>query len=85
MAKKETGSKIVAIGYDFGKTQKDAINDGTLLGSITQNPVGIGECVVNSLAKAIKGEKLDKIMDTGFYWYDKSNMSDPKIAAVLYD
>ncbi len=85
VAKKETGSKIVAIGYDSGKTQKDAINDGTLLGSITQNPVGIGECVVNSLAKAIKGEKLEKIMDTGFYWYDKSNMNDPKISAVLYD
>ena len=85
VAKKETGSKIVAIGYDSGKTQKDAINDGTLLGSITQNPVGIGECVVNSLAKALKGEKLEKIMDTGFYWYDKSNMNDPKISAVLYD
>ena len=41
--------------------------------------------MVNSLAKALKGEKLEKIMDTGFYWYDKSNMNDPKIAAVLYD
>jgi ribose transport system substrate-binding protein len=85
VAKKESGSKIVAIGYDSGKTQKDAINDGTLLGSITQNPVGIGECVVNSLAKAIKGEKLEKVIDTGYYWYDKANMADPKVAAVLYD
>lgn len=85
VAKKETGSKIVAIGYDSGKTQKDAIMDGTLLGSITQNPVGIGQCVVNSLAKAIKGEKLEKIVDTGYYWYDKTNIDDPKIAAVLYD
>jgi ribose transport system substrate-binding protein len=85
VAKKESGSKVVAIGYDSGKTQKDAINDGTLLGSITQNPVGIGECVVNSLAKALKGEKLEKVIDTGFYWYDKANMADPKVAAVLYD
>lgn len=85
VALKETGSKVVGIGFDSGKTQKDAINSGLLLGSITQNPVGIGECVVNSLAKAIKGEKLEKIIDTGFYWYDKSNMSDEKIAAVLYD
>ena len=73
VAKKESGSKIVAIGYDSGKTQKDAISDGTLHGSITQNPVGIGEWVVNSLAKALKGEKLEKIVDTGFYWYDKAN------------
>lgn len=85
VAMKETGAKIVGIGYDSGKTQKDAIMDGTLLGSITQNPVGIGECVVDSLAKAIKGETLPKIIDTGYYWYDKTNITDPKIAAVLYD
>lgn len=35
--------------------------------------------------KALKGEKLPKIIDTGFYWYDKTNIKDPKIAAVLYD
>eukprot|EP01037_Dinobryon_pediforme_P015313 gene15313-15457_t len=81
----ETKAKIVAIGYDSGKKQKDAIVDGTLLGSITQNPVGIGKCVVDSLAKAIKGEKLEKVIDTGFYWYDKTNITDPKVAAVLYD
>ena len=82
---KESGAKVVGVGYDSGKTQKDAIMDGTLLGSITQNPVGIGECVVNSLAKAMKGETLPKVIDTGFYWYDKTNITDPKVAAVLYD
>jgi ribose transport system substrate-binding protein len=85
VAIKETKAKIVGVGYDSGKTQKDAIMDGSLLGSITQNPVGIGQCVVNSLAKALKGEKLEKIIDTGYYWYDKNNITDPKVAAVLYD
>jgi len=85
VAIKETGAAIVGVGFDSGKTQKDAINDGTLIGSITQNPVGIGQCVVDSLAKALKGEELPKVIDTGFYWYDKTNMADPQIAAVLYD
>ena len=34
--------------------------------------------------KAIKGEQLPKVIDTGLYWYDKSNIDDPKIQAVLY-
>ena len=80
---KKTG--IVLIGYDSGKAQKDMINDGTIAGSITQNPVGIGYKTVEAAVKALKGEKLPKIIDTGFYYYDKSNMADPKIAAVLYD
>src|SRR5712671_1774895 len=82
---KESGKKLVLIGYDSGKEQKEDINSGLMAGAITQNPVGIGKCVVDSAVKALKGEKLPKKVDTGFYWYDKSNMSDPKIAAVLYD
>jgi ribose transport system substrate-binding protein len=82
---KESGKKLVLIGYDSGKEQKDDITSGLMAGAITQNPVGIGKCVVDSVVKALKGEKLPKEVDTGFYRCDKSNMSDPKIAAVLYD
>ncbi len=82
---KEMKKKIVIIGYDSGKQQKGAIADGSEAGAITQNPVGIGKCVVDSLAKALKGETLPKVIDTGFYWYDKANLTDPKVAAVLYD
>ena len=84
-AVKETKRKIVVVGYDSGKLQKDAIRDGTMAGAITQNPVGIGYKTVEAAVKALKGEKLPKIIDTGFYWYDKTNIDDPKIAAVLYD
>ena len=82
---REMKKKIVIIGYDSGKQQKAAITDGSEAGAITQNPVGIGKCVVDSLAKALKGETLPKVIDTGFYWYDKTNIADPKVAAVLYD
>ncbi|BCG03096.1 LacI family transcriptional regulator (plasmid) [Paraburkholderia sp. PGU19] len=82
---KESGKKLVLIGYDSGKEQKEDIMSGLMAGAITQNPVGIGKCVIDSAVKALKGEKLPKKVDTGFYWYDKSNINDPKIAAVLYD
>ena len=82
---KEMKRKIIIIGYDSGKQQKDAIRDGLMAGAITQNPVGIGYKTVEAAVKAIKGEKLPKVIDTGFYWYDKSNIDDAKIAAVLYD
>jgi ribose transport system substrate-binding protein len=82
---RELKRKIVIVGYDSGKQQKDAIMSGAMAGAITQNPVGIGYKTVEAAVKALKGEKLPKIIDTGFYWYDKSNIADPKIAAVLYD
>jgi len=82
---RETKRKIIIIGYDSGKQQKEAIMSGAMAGAITQNPVGIGYKTVEAAVKALKGEKLPKVIDTGFYWYDKSNIADPKIAAVLYD
>ena len=43
---KESGKKVVLIGYDSGKEQMDAIRSGLMAGAITQNPIGIGACVV---------------------------------------
>lgn len=82
---REMKRKVVVVGYDSGKQQKDAIRDGLMAGAITQNPVGIGYKTVEAAVKAIRGEALPKTIDTGFFWYDKTNMNDPKIAAVLYD
>ncbi|WP_140635872.1 ABC transporter substrate-binding protein [Methylibium rhizosphaerae] len=84
-AAREMKRKIVIVGFDSGKQQKAAIASGEMAGAITQNPVGIGYKTVEAAVKALKGEKLPKVIDTGFYWYDKTNIADPKVAAVLYD
>ncbi len=85
-AVKELGmeGKITVIGYDSGQQQMDAIRSGAEAGAITQNPVGIGYKCVEAAYKAYKGETLPKTIDTGFYWYDKTNIDDPTIQAVLY-
>jgi ribose transport system substrate-binding protein len=85
-AVKELGKegKITVIGYDSGQQQIDAIKSGVEAGAITQNPIGIGAKCVEAAVKAIKGESQPKTIDTGFFWYDKTNIDKPEIAAVLY-
>lgn len=82
---RELGRELVIIGYDSGSQQKQAIRDGLMAGAITQNPVGIGYETVKAAVAAINGEQVPAEIDTGFFWYDASNMDDPEIAAVLYD
>jgi ribose transport system substrate-binding protein len=77
--------KITVIGYDSGKQQTDAIRAGTVAGAITQDPIGIGYKCVESAVKAINGETLPKTIDTGFHYYDKTNIDNPEIAALLYE
>lgn len=76
---------LVIIGYDSGAAQKEAVRSGLMSGAITQNPVGIGYETVKAAVAAINGEEVPLVIDTGFYYYDASNMDEPQIAAVLYD
>lgn len=76
--------KITVVGFDSGQTQIDAIKSGAMAGAITQDPIGIGRKTVESAVKVIEGQPVEKVIDTGSYWYDKSNIDDPKIAALLY-
>jgi ribose transport system substrate-binding protein len=77
--------KIVVIGYDSGKQQIDAIKSGLMAGAITQDPIMIGYQSVKAAVMAVKGEKVEKSIDTGFHWYDKTNIDAPEIKAVLYN
>ncbi|MGE7921927.1 ABC transporter substrate-binding protein [Viridibacillus arvi] len=77
--------KIVVVGFDSGKQQIDAIKSGLMAGAVTQNPVGIGYETVKAAVAAIKGESVEKTIDTGFYWYDKDNIDTDEIKAAIYE
>jgi len=86
-AVKELGLKpgqLTVVGFDSGKAQIDAIKDGTMAGAITQDPVGIGACTLESAVNAINGKKMEKVQDTGSFWYDKNNVDDKDITPKLY-
>lgn len=83
---RESGREgLVVIGYDSGAAQINAVRDGLMAGAITQNPVGIGYETVRAAVAAAKGEEVPPAIDTGFFWYDASNIDDPEIQAVLYE
>jgi ribose transport system substrate-binding protein len=76
--------QLTIIGFDSGKDQIDAINSGLMAGAITQNPVGIGYETVKAAVEHLDGKDLPETIDTGYFWYDKTNIDDPEIQAVLY-
>lgn len=86
-AVQETGKsgELTVIGFDSGKAQTDAIRDGLMAGAITQDPIKMGYETVKAAVAAINGEELEPVIDSGFYWYDKNNIDDEDIKAVLYE
>jgi len=77
--------KLVMIGYDAGKQLKDEIRSGVVAGAISQDPVGIGYKCVDAAVKAINHQSVPKTIDTGFKWYDKTNIDAPEMQPLLYD
>ena len=75
---------IVAAGFDAGTPQKEAINAGQLLGSVTQSPLMMGYECIKTLYAIANGESVSDIPMNG-YWYDTTNMADDNIAPNLYD
>lgn len=81
----ELEGKVVAIGYDSGLQQMEAIRSGVQAGAITQDPIGIGYKAVEAAVKAIRGEELDKMIDTGFHYYTNDNIDSDVISPLLYE
>ena len=81
----ESGKELSVVGFDSGKTQIDAIKAGTEAGAVTQSPVKIGYYTVKAAVAALNGAELPEVIDSGFAWYDKTNIDNAGIKANLYE
>lgn len=75
---------IKMIGVDMGDTQKKAIEDGKEVGSVCQNPYGMGYATIVAGARAALELESDKNIDSGFQWIDKNNIDLEAYARYLY-
>lgn len=80
----DPATSIIGAGFDAGTPQKEAINAGQFIGSVTQSPLMMGYECVNTLVAACNGEEVADIPMDG-YWYNTENMEDDNIAPNLYD
>lgn len=77
--------EITAIGFDSGREIIDAVSEGLLAGAITQKPRDMGYKAVETALRAYEGAELPQFIDTGFEWYDKTNIDNPEIKQLLYE
>ena len=75
---------IYVVGFDAGKTQKEAVKNKQFFGSVTQDPYQMGYNAIEIAIKASNGEAVSDV-DTGSKWYNSENMDNEDIAILLYD
>jgi ribose transport system substrate-binding protein len=75
--------KIVFIGFDSSPKLVQALRDGNIQGLVLQNPVRMGYLGVKQMTLHLRGQIIDKILDTGVYMVTEENMDDPEIRSLL--
>ena len=75
--------KVRFVGFDSSPKLVEALRSGQLDGLILQNPFRMGYLGVKSMVEHLRGQPVDKRIDTGVALITRENMEQPENKALL--
>jgi ribose transport system substrate-binding protein len=75
--------KVVFVGFDSSPKLVQGLRDGDIQGLVIQNPDKMGYLGVKIIVAHLRGEPVEKVIDTGVVLATKDNMDSPEIKALL--
>ena len=75
--------EIKLVGFDTSPALLDGLKSGEIDALVAQNPYRMGYEGVKAVVMAIKGQPVQKKIDTGVVLITKDSLDDPKIKALL--
>jgi len=76
VAAQHVGGKVLIVGFDAGKEAVRAVKSGAISAVIAQYPANMGTQAVEAAIKAIRGEPVAKVIDTGTKLVTKENADE---------
>ena len=76
--------KVRFVGFDASPNLIKGLQAGVLDGIVLQDPVRMGYLAVKTLVAHIKGEQVEKRIDTGVHVATKENMEQPGMREFVY-
>ena len=81
---KGLAGKVIVIGFDSSEDMVKFIEKGIATGTVIQDPYRMGYETVKQLYSLIKGEKVEKRIDTGANFVSKENLNNEDIQKLLF-
>lgn len=78
------GGKVKVIGFDAGSQEVADLKSGDVQALVVQNPMKMGYLAVETMVKHLRGEPVEKRIDTGVVVITKDNMEKPEMKELLY-
>ena len=81
---KELEEKSFAIaGFDSSEKIVKALEDGTLIGTMSQDPYGMGYATATTAARAIAGQAKAGSIHSAHQWIDAENLQTEEVQSLL--
>ncbi len=81
---KDMEEKTFAIaGFDSSEKIVKAVEDGTLIGTMAQDPYGMGYATITTAARAIAGEAKAGSIHSAHQWIDEGNLHTEEVQSLL--
>jgi len=75
--------KVVFVGFDSSPKLVQGLRDGAIHGLVIQDPAKMGYLGVRTMAAHLRGEPVEKVVDTGVVLATRENMDAPGIRSLL--
>jgi ribose transport system substrate-binding protein len=75
--------KVKFVGFDASPNLVKGLRDGGLDGLVVQDPVRMGYLAVKTMIAHLKGQPVEKWIDTGVHMATKDNMDTPDVKALI--
>lgn len=76
--------KVKFVGFDASRQLIDGMKKGQIDGLVLQNPMQMGYTAVKATVQHLKGEKVEKQIDTGAKLVTPENMNTPEMKELLH-
>jgi len=75
--------KVKFVGFDASPNLVKGLKDGAIDGLVVQDPVNMGYLAVKTMVSHIKGQPVEKWIDTGVHVATKDNMGTPEMKPLV--
>src|SRR3982750_1699463 len=75
--------KVKFVGFDASPNLVAGLRDGGIDGLVGRDPVQMGYTAVKTMVAHLKGQPIEKWIDTGVHVATKDNMATPEIKSLL--
>lgn len=76
--------KVRFVGFDSSDNLAKGLQDGHIDGLVLQDPMRMGYLGVKTMVSHLKGEKVERRVDTGVRLITRDNMNEPEMKELLH-